>query len=228
MERIIISKWFIILVPVIVVSIIRLKPIDIVFRSLNTLIHELSHAIIALVLGEKVKQIKINEDFSGSCLTKSKSKFKAFLVSLSGYCLCALLSFLMIKYMNSSFNKYIFYSLIILCMIALIMYIRNSFGIIWTVGFLCLNLIIVLVPMAKNIYPHIIYIYANIIMIENFFSTLTLLHINILSSKKSGDSYNLQKSTHIPAMFWTIFFIVFSAFMIYKSYIHISQIFILS
>ena len=66
MERIIISKWFIILVPVIVVSIIRLKPIDIVFRSLNTLIHELSHAIIALVLGEKVKQIKINEDFSGS------------------------------------------------------------------------------------------------------------------------------------------------------------------
>jgi hypothetical protein len=213
------NRWFLILVPVIVVSIIRLKPIDLFLRSLNTLIHEFSHAFVALCLGEKVKEIKLNDDFSGSCTTKSKSKFKAFLVSLSGYTMCAIVSYLLIRFMNNEYNKYVFYLLIFLCIFSLIMYIRNTFGILWVVGFLAINLIIVFVPYFSKIFPQIIYVYANIIMIENFLSTLTLLHLNILSSKKAGDSYNLQKATHLPALFYTLFFVAISCFFIYKSFI---------
>ena len=35
-----------------------MKYVELILRPLNTLIHELSHAVVALLLGEKIKDIK--------------------------------------------------------------------------------------------------------------------------------------------------------------------------
>ncbi|MBQ9254907.1 MAG: M50 family metallopeptidase [Bacteroidales bacterium] len=217
------ERNFLIIIPVIVIILLRLYPFSLCFRPLNTLIHEFSHAFIALILGDKVKEIKINNDFSGSCTTVSKNKFKQLLVSLSGYIIPAFLGYIIIRYLYSPINYYLLYILIVINLLALILYIRSSFGIVWTLCFTTFNILVVYLPLFSEYQTYILYIYACILLLENLSATLELLKTNISSSKKAGDSYNIQKNTHIPAIISTLFFLSFSVFMVYLSFIQISN-----
>ena len=197
---------------------IRMKHIEMVLRPLNTLIHELSHAVVALLLGEKIKEIKINPDYSGSCTTKSKSKFKSFIVSFVGYIVPSLLGYVIIYELRNSMLNIAFYVLIVVCLIAIILYVRNTFGTIWVMSFCMINILFLYIPLFQSLQSYILYLYACILLIENLLSTLALLKINLVSAKNSGDSFNLQKLTHIPAIIYTLFFVCYSLSMAYFSF----------
>ncbi len=211
------QKILIISIPIITILLIRSKYFKFILQPLNTLVHEFSHALTALLLGQKVKSININTDGSGSCTTKSKSKIKSFFISFVGYVFPSLLGYFIIYQIDNLHINLVLYVLIILSLIAMVLYIRNSFGISWIVGFCLINIVLLFIPNTLSLQKLILYFYACILLIENFRSTLSLLHINLLSSKKAGDSYNLQKITHIPALFFTLFYNIFTLFMILKS-----------
>ncbi|MDO5759571.1 MAG: M50 family metallopeptidase [Bacteroidota bacterium] len=219
------SNLLVIIVPIVVVILIRAKGFKSILQPLNTLIHELSHALIALLLGQKVKSIDINTDGSGLCKIKNNSKVKSFFISFVGYIIPSLLGYFIIFNLNNSHINLILYILIIISLISLVLYIRNSFGIYWGSVFCLLNITLLFVPLFSNLPQIFLYFCACVLLTENFLSTLTLLHINLLSSKKAGDCYNLQKITHIPAIFFTLFYVFFSLFMIYKSFILIKNYF---
>ncbi len=217
------SSFWVISVPIMVVCFIRVGYFKTILRPLNTLVHELSHAIIALVLGQKVKSISINNDGSGTCIIKSNSRIKSFLISFAGYIIPSLFGYFIICEIYDSNVTMVLYLLTILGLIALIFYIRNTFAVLWIVGFCTFNITLLFVPYFYNIREIFLYLYACILLIENFLSTIELFHLNLISSKKSGDSYNLQKTTHIPSIFFTLLFMVFSLFMVCKSFVVIKS-----
>lgn len=214
-----ISKTFFIIVLIIIIIFLRLEKIGVVLRSLNTLIHELSHGFVALILGGRVGKILLNDNASGSCSTTVKGSFKSFLISISGYTLSALFSYSLFLLIDKSFSKYVFYFLLAISIISLIFWIRNNYGIIWTIVFIGINFSIIMIPKFLNSYSnYILLIYGLIICIENLFNTAILVKIAILNPKKAGDATNIAKITKIPSLIWAIGFLSFSLYFAYLSY----------
>lgn len=214
------DKTFIIIALISILLLIRIKNIGIVFRSVNTLIHELSHAFVAILTGGEVLEIKLNDNASGSCTTKSKGKFKSFLVSSAGYISSAIFSYLLFYSIGREWNQYIFYFFLIISIIALVFWIRNLYGIIWTLIFASINLSLILIPNAITNYAnYILLVFGLLIAIDNFLACITLLNLSIFSPKKASDAVNIAKKTHVPAFFWALFFLAVSVFIGYKSYL---------
>ena len=220
------TKTFIIIAITFIILVIRIKNIGIAFRSINTLIHELSHAIMALLTGGKVTEIKLNDNASGSCTTKSKGKFKTFLVSSSGYISSALFSLLLFYSLNKEWNQYFFYFFMFISIVALIFWIRNAYGIIWTLAFASINFALILIPNAIHNYSnYILLIFGLLIAIDNLIACLTLLYISIITPKKAGDATNIAKTTKIPAFIWALLFLTITIYICYQSYLLFLPIF---
>ena len=220
------TKTFIIIAITFIILVIRIKNIGIAFRSINTLIHELSHAIMALLTGGKVTEIKLNDNASRSCRTKSKGNFKTFLVSSSGYISSALFSLLLFYSLNKEWNQYFFYFFMFISIIALIFWIRNAYGIIWTLAFASINFALILIPNAIHNYSnYILLIFGLLIAIDNLIACLTLLYISIITPKKAGDATNIAKTTKIPAFFWALLFLTITIYICYQSYLLFLPIF---
>ena len=184
------------------------------FRLINTLLHESGHAIFSLLTNGSVEHIELFSDTSGVTLTKNRSKFSAFIVSLSGYpfaSACALLFFYLIKHDNFPVILYILLSLIT---INLILFVRNTYGIIWL---LSLAAAIIALMYIKTELPVLIFIYlvSSLSLSESVVSTFVLIKISLKTPKKAGDAANLAKSTHIPALIWSLCFLVFALFCFY-------------
>lgn len=213
------SKIFLYIVIALIIIISRFETIGVVFRSLNTLIHELGHAIIAIILGGKVGKIKLNDNASGSCSTSSKGSFKSFLIASAGYLFCAIFSYFIFYSIGKTWNQYIFWAFLIISCISLIFWIRNTYGIIWTIAFASINFGLILIPNAIiNYSNYILLILGLLIGLENIFGCLILLKISIFDSKKAGDATNMAKLTKIPAFVWASGFLAFSIWMSYISF----------
>ncbi len=211
------SNTFLITVPIIIFILLRLKPFDVVFRTLNTLVHELSHALVALLFKQKVQKINLNDDFSGSCMVKVNSKFAQICIALAGYTFTSILAYCLISSLNTSFGCLIFWIMIAICVVALVFYIRNAFGILWTMSFMALNFIFIFVPFFKPYYQHILYVYSWTLLVENLLSTITLLYLCLKNKKKAGDATLLAKATKLPAIFWATLFFAIAMYLFIKS-----------
>lgn len=184
------------------------------FRLINTLIHESGHAVFSLLTNGSVEHIELFSDTSGLTVTKNKSKLSAFVVSLSGYFFasgCALLFFYLIKFDHYPVILYILLSLIT---INLILFVRNTYGIIWL---LSLAAVIIGLMYIKAELPVLIFIFlvSSLSLSESVVSAFVLVKISLRSPKKAGDAANLAKTTHIPALIWSLIFLAFALFCFY-------------
>lgn len=185
-------------------------------NTLNTFFHESFHALVSLILGNKVKEIKFEETTEGSCISLSKSKFRTFLSSLAGYIGCSLISLLFIFCIAKGFTHWLIIGITIYSFFILLFYIRNTYALVWTICFSCINLALTLFPTSVPIEKLIIFIYTTLILIDNTKACFTILHLSFFKAKKSGDCNLLHKVTKIPAFVWGIVFNLVNAFVIYK------------
>src|SRR5688572_11763556 len=63
----------------------RIPKIGVYFRCINTLIHEVGHALFSILTSGSVERIDLFADTSGAAYTKSKNIFGKLLVPLAGY-----------------------------------------------------------------------------------------------------------------------------------------------
>lgn len=186
------------------------------FRSFNTFFHESFHALTTLVLGNKVKEISIDNSTQGFCKSLSKSKFKTFLVSLSGYTLCSLLPLGLLFANSHALDRTCFLALAIYALVLLVLFIRNTYGCVWTLVFGLINLTLYLAPLSSQTSAVILYVYVCLCVIGNSIACLEVMILAFTHSKQSGDCAILAKTTHLPAFCWAILFNAVNVWAIYR------------
>lgn len=198
-------------------SLLSLIPIAGKFLNvLNTLVHESGHAIVALLTGGGVMNIKLSADTSGAAQTKSKYWLGKVLTSIAGYPFSAATSWIFFWLIQQKKITYVFYTLLCLILINLILWVRNTFGIIWliTMGSLC-----TLVYIYGN---YVIQFYfatfcAAIIFFQSIYTSIILVYISFTSPAKAGDAKNLKDFTYIPAVIWSLAILALVLFTGYKA-----------
>jgi len=180
---------------------LRIPVLNNYFRTLNTLLHESGHALTAILLSGEALEIKLNSNTSGSALTKTNSKGKAFLISFSGYPFAALSSSGLIALAVNQQYRTGFFILISIAIINLIVFVRNTYGIFWLITFTILMLL-------ANWYAHsitasVFFLFISLIaFIEGITSTAQIVLLGLTKPSKAGDLYNMARMSKIPVFFW--------------------------
>ncbi len=185
-------------------------------NTLNTFFHESFHALVSLILGNKVKEIVIKETKEGSCTSVSKSKLRTFFSSLAGYIGCSLIPLLFVFCISKDISYYAIVIITFYSFFILLFFIRNTYALVWTICFSCINLALILFPTPSSIQNLVLFIYSTIILIDNTKACFTLLYLSLTKPKNSGDCAILANITKIPAFVWGIVFNAVNTAVIYK------------
>lgn len=193
---------------------IRFPFIGLYFRTVNTLYHELGHAFTTLLFKGKVHKIILNTDTSGSATTSVKSGFGKFFVAISGYIfavLCGAGFFYLIKH---SFEIYVIYITMGMAAVNLFFYVRNTYGIVWTISFMVLSIVILNFKINMLTYGFSILI-SSIIISDSVVSGLQLIYLSFKSPGNSGDAKLLSSITKIPPIIWALLIFAFIAYIVF-------------
>jgi len=187
------------------------------FRVTNTMIHEFGHASMALILKGEVVRINLFSDTSGNALTKVNGKLSIFLVSFSGYPFSSIIAFFIFYLINNNFTIFAIIIFMGIGLISLILFVRNSYGIIWLLFFLVVSGIILQQNTLKILYFWSVFNGA-LLLIDSIMSSFILLKISIQNPNGAGDAYNLKKITHLPSWFWAFIFISINVYITYLTF----------
>ncbi|MBK7171812.1 MAG: M50 family metallopeptidase [Bacteroidales bacterium] len=184
------------------------------FRSVNTLIHEAGHAFMTLLLSGEVIAINIFADTSGNTVTKASNKFFQVLIAAAGYPLSAIIGFILMFMLSNGYYLYILFFFASLTLLLMVLSIRNGYGLFWAGTFSLLNLLLIYINDGNWIFIAATF-FSLIVLTDAVLSSVVLFVITIKTPKKAGDATNLHKFTKVPAVIWSILFLVFSGIMAY-------------
>jgi hypothetical protein len=184
------------------------------FNIINTAIHELGHALMALILEGNVKKIELFNDASGTTTTSTKTKFGSFLVAIIGYPFSSLVSFFVFYLLSVGYEKGFVLGISILFLFMLILWIRNIYGALWILVFCALNGYLIYLNNTKYIHVAAL-LYAVFIAVDAVFSALTVLYLSVKQKDKAGDATLLKKITGVPAFIWGLLFAGIAGFVFY-------------
>lgn len=192
------------------------------FNIINTLIHEIGHALMALITSGEVLKVQVFFDTSGLTTTKSNAGFKRFLVSIAGYPFASAMAFVGFLLLSYGYEKWIVLGLSVLFLFTLIFWIRdNTYGIVWVIIFVAINAFIVFYLKNETVVEVAAWFYCVMMLLESVVSSLDLFRIAIRTPQSAGDATNLKKLTHIPSIIWAIIFVAFAGFMAYRSLLEV-------
>lgn len=185
------------------VIVLRIPVIGPYFRTVNTLLHESGHALAAILTSGEVVHVELNADTSGTAFTKSGSKFRAMLVSFSGYPFAALASGMLIWLSVTNQYRVVFLILLSLALLNLMLFVRNTYGIVWLMTFS--GLIVFVAWFDKMPLTSIFTLAISLIAFaETIMSTLVILYLGLALPRKAGDLTNLARASRVPAAFWAL------------------------
>lgn len=177
---------------------LRVPRLNSYLRTVNTLLHESGHALVAVLMSGEAMEIKLNSDTSGSALTRTTSKGRAFWVSFAGYPIAALGSLLLMALAYHKDYKTGFLILVSVAIINLIVFVRNSYGIFWLITF---SLVLFLIHgfLSPSIALILFRFIALIAFIESITSTFVIFILGLTNRRKAGDITTMEKLSGIPA-----------------------------
>ncbi|WP_068777187.1 M50 family metallopeptidase [Paenibacillus sp. FJAT-26967] len=179
------------------------------FRNLDTMIHEFGHAAMTMALSGKVMAIVLNADHSGVTYSSVSSSWKLLPISMAGYIAASLFAvFLFWAYARGK-QRLGLQLMTGVAILSLILFVRNTFGVGWLIGFILLNILVLAFTSGfiRNAYYLII---AFLCLEESVYGPLTLTMLAAGKPSQAGDATNLASFTGIPAIGWGVLFLVFS------------------
>lgn len=179
-----------------------------------TLVHELGHAIMALVFGGEVKAIRIETDGSGSTVSGHQIKlgytFNRIIVLLSGYSFPLYLGsvLLTLSFFNNAASLWVLLALAIISLI----FIRNLFGLLIVLIFFITALVGFIFP---NFPTYIIPAILGTIFFIGGGKDVMDISRAVMKKRVTNSDFNLLKEvTGISSIFWIIFFYIYNALII--------------
>lgn len=187
----------------------RFVPFSEFFRNVNTLIHELAHALATLLLSGKVMYIHLFADQSGVTYSAFSEGWMLIPISAAGYPLAALFALLLFKLHASGKETAGLVIVAVLAVVGLALFVRNGYGMLWSAGFAALTIVVAIFAPAwlrKGYYLLI----AFICLVESVVSSGVIVALALIDPANAGDAANLTKATFVPAPVWGILFVLFS------------------
>lgn len=193
----------------------RIPYLGIIIRVFNTLIHESAHASMAMLTSGKILKIELQNDTSGSTLSVAKGKRSQFVVAIAGYPVAAAAGYLLFWAIAHTFNVYALYAMLFLTSFVLLFYVRNFFGILWSLIFISILAFILWLNQSKVI-DFTVFTLAVVLAVEAIYSSFTLFVIAIENPSEAGDAKLLSSITKLPAFFWALIFVGFNGWIVYR------------
>lgn len=193
------------LIFMIVLVLTRFIPFSSFFRNVNTLVHELAHAAAALVLQGSVMEIHLYANQSGVTYTRFEEGWMLIPIALAGYIGASLYTVLLFAMYAKGRMKEGLWIVAILAAVALALFVRNGYGIAWSLGFAVVTaLIAILGPswLKKGYYLLI----AFLSLVESVVSALVILYLAVTTPSAAGDAASLSQTTAVPAVVWGLLF----------------------
>ncbi len=185
------------------------------FNIINTAIHEFGHALTALCTGGSVQKIELFQDTSGTTTTRSDNRLAALLVSLSGYPFAVSVAWLSFYLIDQGAVEGLLIGLSTLFLIMLLFWIRNAYGALWVLLFCGLNGALIYHGDVV-IMGYVATFYAVMMLAESVTASITLLVLSFRDGKRAGDATNLANITHIPAFIWSLLFLAYTGWVVYR------------
>ncbi|OGL41251.1 MAG: hypothetical protein A2161_22445 [Candidatus Schekmanbacteria bacterium RBG_13_48_7] len=177
-------------------------------------LHEISHGLAAVLTGGKIVQIEVNQQLGGICYTQGGSQF---IVASAGY-IGSIFWGAMILLLSSRTRFYklgAFFIGAVLIFISLL-YVSNSFGITFGVGFGIL--LIFVAKFAPGVINKFILQFIGIV--SCFYVLIDIKEDLFSFEHRVTDAQILANMTHIPAIIWAIIWMVISFFTVWFAIKH--------
>jgi len=175
-----------------------------IFEVPYTMVHEFSHAFLALVTSGKVYKMTLHYDLSGSVLNSTSNWLARVLTTYAGYTGPCLVSYLLYYFLQNKLYDYILISFLIMAIVSFI-FIRNWYGFIWLSGFISL---LIYCGLSKNeqLIMHSMMFLSAIVLVGTVYSGYRVLLISFKEPRENHDASILAKYTFLPAQFWGVIF----------------------
>lgn len=213
------SQW-VLLVLLTVGGIIAAAPLSWSKTNLiATWVHEIGHALAALLLGRGVKRIVIHKDGSGYTEhTGENKKIRLFLITLIGYPFPSIVGWGLVASIASGKNHIALVVLLVVSGLVLLLQ-RSLISLSLTISILIFLLILTQAPASAVTY--ILTAVAGYLLIASP-KTIIALHEtrkmnNKLKQETHSDAKDLAKLTKIPTIIWEIMFMSISLLLLYLS-----------
>ncbi|CAI6079278.1 M50 family metallopeptidase [Cohnella sp. JJ-181] len=201
------GKWLMTLLYLAVsVFLTRLIPFSSFFRNLDTMVHEFSHALTALLLSGQVLGIELHPDHSGVTYTRLASSWSSLPVSMSGYIGASLFSLLLFALHRRKAQRLGLALAVAVAVVMLVLFVRGGFGMAWLAAFIALTgTMLFLGPKIRSFY----YLLLAFLTLEESALTPVSLALSALGNPaRAGDATNLANVTGVPAIFWAMLFVL--------------------
>ncbi|RJX38701.1 M50 family peptidase [Paenibacillus pinisoli] len=194
---------------IVVLILTRFIPFSEFFRNVNTLVHELSHGLAALLLQGRVMEIHLYADQSGVTWTQFQEGWMIIPIGLAGYVgasLFAMLLFILFRKDNLKTGLTI---IAIMAGLAAILFVRNGYGFAWSVGFAAVTAAVAFLA-PRWLQQGYYLLIAFLCLVESVVSAFVILYLALQSPGSAGDATNLAKATGVPALLWGFVFVAFA------------------
>ncbi len=193
----------------VVVTLTRFIPFSSFFRNVNTLIHEVSHAVVTLLLSGEVMFIHLFPDQSGVTYSAITDSWMTIPISLAGYPGSALFAMLLFRLYAARRERLGLMLIALIAILCLVLFVRNGYGLVWCAGFALITLIIgSIAPNWLRVGYYLLI--ASICLVDTVVSAATILLIAIADPAGAGDAANLADILAVPAPVWAIGFLLFA------------------
>ncbi|WP_372635755.1 M50 family metallopeptidase [Cohnella sp.] len=176
---------------------------------MDTLVHEMCHALVTLLLSGDVRYIHLYSDQSGLTYSAYAGHWKSIPISLAGYFGSALFALLLFFLHSRRREREGLVAIATIAVLGLALFVRNGFGAAWCAGFAVLTILVVVLSRPGLIKGYYLLV-AFICLVESVISALVILSMSFYNPAAAGDATNLDRATYIPALFWGLLFAVFS------------------
>lgn len=189
-------------------------------RLISTMIHEGGHVLMGCLLGERTLKVSLFSNASGEAAVSVSNKFKKLLIAIAGYPSTALIAFLSFWLLSKDLHFYYIIGISLITLTFLLLYIRNIYGIVWSVSFIAINFI-VLYFKYQTLLELMAQAYACIILLESVFSCFILVYVSF-KSKTVSDASNVSSVVLLPKQLVAL---LFTAFNLYMAFISVTYYF---
>ncbi|MBN2979846.1 M50 family metallopeptidase [Cohnella algarum] len=184
----------------------RLIPFSSFFRTVDTLVHEFGHAAVTLLMSGRVLSIELHADHSGLTRSLLQGQWKFVPVTLAGYIAASLFAVLLFWLYDRGRLRTGLAVCSSIALATLVFFVRSGYGTTWLIGFVALNLAVLLIRKAWLTKTYYLLV-AFLSLEESVLGPAFLVYASVTRPAASGDAYGMQNLTGVPAVAWALLFL---------------------